>query len=243
MTLIFVDIPLKMSMKNSPPIDLHWGWIYWSPRKWQNLLNFLQGAGAPPPLHLRNINCASMSCDVHEWFYCWEPSECNCTACPVLSSPSLFRFLSVIFFIHFKICVTVCTSIICYYCFKYKYLPTSRTVFFPKQIVSLATHKLQFGVTGHKMVLLTGNTVSYIQNHKLDLFWPKTEWVRGCPTHPACNSVRKTLNRDRELKILTAWISQLFHVQLTPWIELNGEMLKISFIQKKFAFGSFSILN
>ena len=43
MTLIFVDIPPKMSMKNSPPIDLHWGWIYWSPRKWQNLLNFLQG--------------------------------------------------------------------------------------------------------------------------------------------------------------------------------------------------------
>ena len=43
MTLIFVDIPLKMSMKNNPPIDLHWGWIYWSPRKWQNLLNFLQG--------------------------------------------------------------------------------------------------------------------------------------------------------------------------------------------------------
>ena len=24
MTLIFVDIPPKMSMKNSPPIDLHW---------------------------------------------------------------------------------------------------------------------------------------------------------------------------------------------------------------------------
>ena len=24
-------------------IDLHWGRIYWSPRKWQNLLNFLQG--------------------------------------------------------------------------------------------------------------------------------------------------------------------------------------------------------
>ena len=43
MTLIFVDIPSKMSMKNSPAIDLHWGWIYWSPRKWQNLLNFLQG--------------------------------------------------------------------------------------------------------------------------------------------------------------------------------------------------------
>ena len=43
MTLIFVDIPPKMSMKNSLPMDLHWGWIYWSPRKWQNLLNFLQG--------------------------------------------------------------------------------------------------------------------------------------------------------------------------------------------------------
>ena len=27
MTLIFVDIPPKMSMKNSPPIDLHWGRI------------------------------------------------------------------------------------------------------------------------------------------------------------------------------------------------------------------------
>ena len=25
MILIFVDIPSKMSMKNSPPIDLHWG--------------------------------------------------------------------------------------------------------------------------------------------------------------------------------------------------------------------------
>ena len=43
MTLIFVDIPPKMSMKNRPPIDLLWGWIYWSPRKWQNLLNFPQG--------------------------------------------------------------------------------------------------------------------------------------------------------------------------------------------------------
>ena len=58
MTLIFVDIPPKMSMKNSPPIDLHWGWIYWSPRKWQNLLNFLQGVS-----DLSSI----LSCEIDDW--------------------------------------------------------------------------------------------------------------------------------------------------------------------------------
>ena len=45
MTLIFVDILPKMSMKTSP-FDLHR--IYWSPGKWQNLLNFLQGVMGLP---------------------------------------------------------------------------------------------------------------------------------------------------------------------------------------------------
>ena len=54
MALIFVDIPPKMSMKNSPSIDLHRGWIYWSPRKWQNLLNFLQGVYSIQKLHHSN---------------------------------------------------------------------------------------------------------------------------------------------------------------------------------------------
>ena len=30
--------------KNSSPIYLHWDRVYWSPRKWQNILNLLQGA-------------------------------------------------------------------------------------------------------------------------------------------------------------------------------------------------------
>ena len=65
MTLIFVDIPPKISMKNSPLIDLQWGRIYRSPRKWQNLLNFLQGEivqGNPQ-------SATACSCPQNDWLH------------------------------------------------------------------------------------------------------------------------------------------------------------------------------
>ena len=47
------------------------------------------------------------------------------------------------------------------------------------------------------MILLTRITVSHIQKCELDLFQPKIEEVRLSPTRPVCNSIHKTLNRDK----------------------------------------------
>ena len=51
--------------------------------------------------------------------------------------------------------------------------------------------------------------------HQIQLFM---ERVRLSPTHPTSNSVRKTENRDKELKTLTEWVFQLFFTgEGVPW--------------------------
>ena len=105
--------------------------------------------------------------------------------------------------------------------------------------MSVTTCKLQSGVNSHKMALLTRNTVSHIQNHELDLFQPKAEWVRHCPTCPACNSVRKNLNRDRELRTLTAWIFQLLSEHVCVLLKLSENCIGTLFSKKE---GSYYVI-
>ena len=55
MSLIFVEIPLKIRLKNCLPIDLHWDIIYWNPRKMLNLMNFWQSDCAVQPSDLAGV--------------------------------------------------------------------------------------------------------------------------------------------------------------------------------------------